>query len=152
MSEDYYFKAREWQYKGIHPRILCEELLEGEKEIGLLDFKIWCFNGNPKFVEIINGPFTARHCAYFDLDWNKLPLRIGYPLINKEISRPVQLKEMLSVAQSLSEGIPYVRVDLYNIEGRVIFGEMTFTPGSGFKDIQPPKFDHLWGKELILPR
>jgi len=79
-------------------------------------------------------------------------LRIGYPLNNKEISKPAQLQEMLSVARSLSDGIPYVRVDLYNIDGRIIFGEMTFTPGSGFKNIQPPEYDHLWGQELILPR
>ena len=151
MSEDYYFKAREWQYKGIPPKILCEELLEDDNKNGLLDYKIWCFNGKPKFIEIINGPFTARQCAYYDLDWKKMDLRIGYPLNKNEIPSPAELNEMLSIAQSLSDGIPYVRVDLYNIKGRVIFGEMTFTPGSGFKNIQPPEFDHLWGQELILP-
>jgi len=62
------------------------------------------------------------------------------------------LKEMLSIAESLSGKIPYVRVDLYCIEKRIVFGEMTLTPGSGFKTIQPPEFDQLWGKELALPR
>jgi len=152
MKEDFYYKAREWQYKGIPPKILCEELLVGDNELGLLDYKIWCFNGNPKFIEIMDGPVKARNCAYFDLDWQKMSLRIGYPLIKKEIPKPAALKEMLSIAESLSGKIPYVRVDLYCIEKRIVFGEMTLTPGSGFKTIQPLEFDQLWGKELVLPR
>ncbi len=78
-------------------------------------------------------------------------MRIGYPLREEEYPRPAQLDEMLAIAESLSNGIAFIRVDLYNFNSRVIFGEMTLSPGEGYKNIQPPEYDTLWGRELILP-
>jgi len=88
----------------------------------------------------------------YDLNWQKLEVQITFPLITKVIPRPAQFAELISTAKSLSEGIPFVRVDLYNFEKRIIFGELTMYPAAGFQKITPPDFDYLWGRELILPR
>ena len=88
----------------------------------------------------------------YDLNWQKLDVQITFPLITKEIPRPAQLVEMLSIAKSLSDGIPFVRVDLYNFEKRIIFGELTMYPAAGFQKINPPILIISGGAELILPR
>ena len=152
MTRNFYYHGREWQYNNIPPKIICEEYLAGDKKLGLLDYKIWCFHGKPKCVEVFSGRFTSLKRSLFDLEWNKLEVRIGYPLIDIEIPQPTHLAEMIEISKKLSEGFPYARVDLYNFDTKVVFGEMTFTPGGGYQNIQPPDFDFLWGKEIILPR
>ena len=151
LADNYYYHEREWQYKDIPPKIMCEEFLEGDKKFGLLDYRIWCFNGQPKNIEVIIDRFGSTKRAFYDLDWQKMDVQITYPMITTEIPRPVQLAEMLSIAKSLSVGIPFVRVDLYNFEKKIIFGELTIHPAAGFQKINPPDFDYVWGRELILP-
>ena len=152
LKSNYYFSAREWQYNNISPKILIEEFLEGDKTLGLLDYKVWCFNGKPKYIEVFADRFTSIKSAFYDLDWVKLSEKVTYPMIVKEIPRPVQLDEMIEIADSLADGIPFVRVDLYNFSNRIVFGEMTFTPVSGFLGIEPESFDYFLGQELKLPR
>lgn len=152
MEKNYYYYEREWQFKDIAPKIMCEEFLEGDKKFRLMDYRFWCFNGQPKCAEVITERFGSTRRAVYDIDWHKLEVQINFPLINKEIPRPAQLAEMLSIAKSLSDGIPFIRVDLYNFEKRIVFGELTLTPDIGFQIINPLDFDYLWGKELILPR
>ncbi len=152
MGKNFYYEGREWQYKDIPPRIMCEEFLEGDKEFGLLDYKIWCFNGQPKYIDVITDRFIAAKRAIFDLNWQKLAVPFTLPPIDRDIPRPEQLGEMLKIAGTLSQGIPFVRVDLYNYGGKIIFGELTLTPRGGFQIIYPPEFDFKWGNELILPR
>ena len=107
------------------------------EELGgnLYDYKIHCFNGKPKFIQCIGDRDLAAHTAYqtfFDFEWNDIGWTFeDYPHFPYQVDRPKNLERMYEIACILSEDFPYVRVDLYNLSGRILFGEMTFVPLSG---------------------
>jgi len=152
LGKNFYFVQREWQYKNISPKIICEEFLEGDKKLGLLEYKFWCFNGIPKYIEIVYNRFYSTQRTIYDLNWRKVDIQITYPNIDRETPRPEGLSNMLEIAKCLSEGLPFVRVDLYNFNHRIYFGELTLTPAGGFQRIQPTEFDFTLGRELVLPQ
>jgi len=152
LEKNFYYIQREWQYKEIVPKIICEEFLEGDKHFGLMEYRFWCFNGSPKIVEIFYGRFKSPQRSIYDLNWRKLDMRVKYPMIVQKIARPKQLEGMLEISRILTEGIPFVRVDLFNFEDQIYFGEMTLTPAGGFQLITPPEYDYILGRELVLPR
>ena len=125
----------ESHYTYCEPRIIAEEYME-EIAGGLYDYKIHCFGGKPCFIQCIGDRDLAAHTGYqrhLDLEWKNLGWTFeDYPQFPYELSRPGCLEEMLEVASALSKGLAYVRVDLYDLGDRVLFGEMTLTPGSGF--------------------
>lgn len=156
MKENFAFKLGfELQYKDILPKIVVEEFINSESE-GLSDFKIHCFNGKPEFIQIIGERDLEKHSAkevFFDTKWNVLDCTYTYPNPDKEsikkIKEPIQLNQMLVIAEKLADGFKYVRVDLYLLEnGTIKFGEMTFTAASGFDHWNPQEYDKKWG-ELI---
>ena len=126
-------------YLKIKPCIIAEKLLPiSEGEISLIDYKIWCFSGEPYCILVTFGRTESTvNIALYDLEWNPMPQYIkstGHVLAQsgKEISRPECLEEMLRISKILSDGIPQVRVDLYNIKNRPVFGELTFSTGFGY--------------------
>lgn len=127
--------ALERHYKNINRKIIAEQYIEG-LEGSLYDYKIHCFNGKPVFIQCIGNRNLKLHTGeqgIYDLEWNKLEWTFEtYPAFNQEVSKPQRLKEMLEIATKLASGFKYVRVDLYDLEDKVLFGEMTFTPGAGF--------------------
>lgn len=152
MNLTYGYTWFETQYIQIPKRIIAEKYIE-QLDGGLIDYKIHCFNGEPQFVQIIgdrNG-HTGRQ-AFMDIHWNKLNFSTGdYPLYEHDLERPVCFEEMIEVSRKLSKEFYYVRVDLYEIDGKVKFGELTFTPYAGLYNWNPPETNIQLGKMIKLP-
>jgi len=148
---NWYHKKGEWNYKNIHPRIICEKYLEGDKQVGLVDYKFFCYHGNPKFIDVHVDRFTNHMEALYDKKWILQPFHLEYPPPpNREIPQPAQLDLMVELAKKISSGIDFCRVDLYNFNNSVIFGEITFYDGSGFDLFIPREFDYILGTYLNL--
>lgn len=134
VKTEFCWYAFEMQYRRIKNMIFAEKFVE-EMGGNLYDYKIQCFDGKPMWIECVGDRNLLKHTGYqryFDLDWNRLDWSDEtYPDFQHDVPRPENLDEMLTVATKLSEGFNYVRVDLYNINGKIYFGEMTFTPGAG---------------------
>ena len=151
--ENYGYKTGEYFYCRIRPRIICEKYLEDD-DGELLDYKIHCFDGEPKFIQVDFDRNTGKaHTRnFYDTGWKEIPVSVLYPR-NRErkLERPKHLEQMLTYARLLSKGFPMVRVDFYYVNGNIIFGELTFAHGCGLEKITPGKYDKLWGKWIPLP-
>lgn len=160
------FKFRKWmkinyayrwglepQYKGIKPRIIAEEYLENETD-DLYDYKIWCFNGEPKYIQFLSERNTAGlKMAFYDAEWNRQEFVDNPPRQNNEVEKPGNLDEMLETAAVLAKDFCHVRVDLYRMNnGEIKFGEMTFTPASGACKWDPPEYNKILGDMITLPK
>ncbi|MFW6009572.1 MAG: ATP-grasp fold amidoligase family protein [archaeon] len=153
MKLNYYWRTREWVYKDIKPRIICEKYLEEPGLSEVKDYKIFCFNGEPKIIQVDFNRFTHHKRNLYDLDWNFLNVKIEYPSDkNKKIKKPEKLNKMLKLSKKLSEGFSHVRVDFYYVKNKIIFGEMTFFHGSGMEKIIPEEFEIKMGNWLDLPK
>lgn len=144
LDTDYSLRNYEYQYRKIDRRILIEEVLDDGEQGGPLDYKCWCFDGKVECVQVDDAAQTIN--PFFDCNWQRLP--IGYrPLVREiAIGRPRNLEEMIAVASQLSRGIDFVRVDLYDLKSRIVFGEMTFTPMAGHAKFNPPDCETRFGK------
>lgn len=155
LQTNYYWIGREWPYKNVKPRIIAEQYMEDTDKPGeLTDYKIHCFNGEPKLVQVITDRFLDSGMIndHYTLDWEKLDLVRGhYAASDKSVPRPPEIDEMLKLAKKLCQGTYYVRTDFYIIAHRVYFGEITFFPASGFNPFHPDKWDKIWGEWLKLP-
>ncbi len=151
MARDYAFKAGlELQYKGIKPKIIAEKFIE-DTNGELNDYKIMCFNGEPKFVWVDCGRYSNHTKNIYDLDWNLQPFKMTYPISKTPIARPENLDKMIELAKILCKDFAFVRVDFYNVDGKIYFGEMTFTSMSGTDKFEPEKYDLELGNMLTLP-
>lgn len=135
LKTPYWAESIEPQYRYINRRIIAERYIE-EMDGSLYDYKLHCFHGEPVFIQCIGERDLKSHSGFqmnYDLCWNRLPWTFSdYPDFQHEVKKPETLNQMIQIARILSDGVPYVRVDLYEINGNVLFGEMTFTPYSGF--------------------
>lgn len=146
--------GREWGYYNIKPKIICEKLLEKDSNNDLVDYKFFCFNGVPFCLYVIVERFLEDgiKLGIYDLNFNQLPYRRSdIRGLNKNVAKPKNFERMIEIAKTLSHDFPHVRVDLYNINGRIYFGEMTFYDGSGYKGYIPDEFDFIMGKQFTLP-
>lgn len=150
-----YWYGREWPYKNVHPVVLAEKLLHpNSDETELLDYKILCFNGKPDNIMVCSGRNTGElRYYYFDLEWNFLRYQsVDMDLPNDfTLPKPKHLNLMIELASKLAKGIPLVRVDFYEAEGQVWFGELTFYPCAGFDLDITRETDLLFGNKLVLP-
>lgn len=144
--------GREWAYYGLKPGIVVEELLVNKEnpDAGMNDYKIFCYNGKPKYIVVDVDRYIGHKRNFYDVEWNNLHIGSDCPASDREIEKPVGLAKMLEIAEKLSEGFPYVRVDLYNNGGKIYFGELTFYPWSGYVQFTPDKADYLFGEEFSL--
>ena len=139
-----FYKGFQPHYIGIVPKILIEEYMSDTKG-ELRDFKFLCFNGEAKFCWVDIGRY-ANHCRnIYDLDWKLQPWRQVKPNYTGEVEKPAHFKEMINIANTLCKGFSHVRVDLYNVDGKIYFGEMTFSNGGGHDRIIPPEYDRIIG-------
>ena len=155
MRRNYYYRSGlEWVYKNIKPKLICEKYLEQEDEKPFNDYKFFCFEGIPKFVQVDVDRFGGYFKYYFDLNWNKLPFhRKTYDnIIEEEILPPANFDEMKLLAEKLADKLPFVRVDFYSINDKTIFGEMTFYPSDGRQDFVPDEYNKIIGDYLVLPK
>lgn len=153
LHNNIFWPGREWPYKNMKARIVVEEFLK-DVSGSLMDFKFFCFNGQVKFIQANKGRDTNNHAQnFYDLDWNILPFGKDLePRPDIAIDAPTKLVEMITIAKDLSSAFPFVRVDFYEVEGQIIFGEMTFYPKSGLPDFTPPEYDGILGGYLSLPQ
>lgn len=148
-----FWATREYPYKNVKPRILAEEFLDDHSTdtTGLTDYKFFCFNGVPKFMFVAtNRPIDTRF-DFFDISFNHLPFRQGHPLSSKPIRKPERYAEMVEIAKKLSKGYQHVRIDLYNMSGKIYFGEYTFFHYSGMVPFIPHEWDEKLGRYLKFP-
>jgi hypothetical protein len=150
LKVNYAYKSGfEMQYKDIVPKIFTEEFIKNTNE--LFEYLIFCFNGEPKMILFASGKRSDTICCtMFDTKWNNLHFNYGGCLHTEDVPSPKNLGTMLEIAKILSKDFKFVRVDLHNIDGKIFFGEMTFTPASGYMKFQPKKYDRILGKMLKL--
>lgn len=144
--------GREWPYYGVKPRIICEKYLEKDKNNDLIDYKFICFNGKVSCLFVNTERFSEiMKFGIYSRDFQHLPYkRKGLRDTDSSVKKPINYGYMLEIAESLSKGFPHVRVDLYNIDGEIFFGEMTFFHGSGYIDFEPDEFDYILGEQFEL--
>ena len=152
MSENYFYRLREWPYKNVKPRIIAEEFINDGKEGQLKDYKFFCFNGRVKFLKIDFDRFSNHRANYYDLNMKLLPFgEVDFmPDRNHIEKKPQNFEKMLELAEVLSEGLPFIRVDFYNVDGKIYFGELTFFPASGLGKFTDEKWDVEIGNMLEL--
>lgn len=154
LQQNFYYHNREWPYKDVQPRIIAEAYMEDASTSELRDYKFFCFDGEPRMLFVASDRQTAGEETkfdFFDMDYNHLDLRNGHPNAAVPPEKPAQFGLMRELAQKLSRGIPHVRVDLYEVNGRVYFGEMTFYHWSGMVPFDPPEWDRKLGSWIGLP-
>lgn len=152
LSKNFYWEHREYPYKNVKPRIIAEQYMVDESGTELKDYKFFCFDGQPKMLFIATDrPYDTRF-DFYDIDFNHLPFKQGHPLATKKIAKPKGFDEMVRLAKLLSQGMPHVRVDFYDINGKIYFGEFTFFHFSGNVPFEPDEWDYRVGEWLQLPK
>ena len=153
LKHDYYHFGREWPYKNIHPRILAEQYMEDEAAGELRDYKFLCFGGKVKCFKIDFDRFSGHHANYYDPDGRLLDIGIvnNPPVFDRELHMPTDIEKMKEIAEKLTEGLPFCRADLYEVNGRIYFGELTFYPASGFAKYTTRDADMELGSWIPLP-
>ncbi|OQA64843.1 MAG: hypothetical protein BWY38_02900 [Ignavibacteria bacterium ADurb.Bin266] len=152
LKHNYFYDGREWPYKNIVPRIIAEQYMVDESGTELKDYKFYCFDGDPKLLLVATDRGIDIRFDFFDIDFNHLSLlQAGDKNATKQILKPKNYEKMVDIARKLSEGIPHVRVDLYNVNGKIYFGEMTFFSAGGIVPFKPEKWDYILGSWIKLP-
>lgn len=155
INSNFFYVGREYQYRSIRPMILCEKFLSDSGNIPM-DYKFYCFNGIPDVILVCKDRFskeTHRASYYFyNQDWEFLPLNKGENLSSDpHIKKPRNLDEMIIIAKKLSQDFLFARIDLYNIDGCIYFGEITLSPNSGFDPDITEETDKILGEKLKIP-
>lgn len=151
LNNNYYYWGREWPYKNVKPRIIAEPYLDNGNGLGLVDYKFYCFDGVPKYLYVSEGleNHSTAKISFLNMDWTFAPFgRSDYKPFEKLPIMPEKFSQMESFASKLSKDFKFIRVDLYEIEGKVFFSELTFYPCSGMMPFNPPEYDEKIG-ELI---
>lgn len=154
MQRDYYWHGREWQYKNMRPRIICEKYLADESDFELKDYKFHCFNGEPKIATVVLNRFQegGPNGNFYDMAWNLLPFYQHYPPSTSNVPKPKNFEKMKEIACKISEGLLYIRIDYYEAAGQLYMGELTLHPASGWLGFIPESADGLVGSWLELPQ
>lgn len=155
LKSNFFYIGREYQYRNIKPRIICEQFISDNGKVPM-DYKIYCFNGKPDVILVCRDRFSNNsHRAsylYFDQDWKFQPLNKGDEnLVDVDILKPKNLDEMIEIARELSKDFFFARIDLYNIDGQIYFGEITLSPNSGFDPDIKYETDLMFGEKLKIP-
>lgn len=153
LKRNFFYSGREWPYKNITPCIIAEKYMEDTVLGELRDYKFFTFGGVPKVVHIVSNrqnPNEETYGDFFDMDYNHIDLTMGH--INAPVppEKPVNFEKMKEFAAKLSEGTKHLRVDFYEVDGHLYFGELTFFQDSGFADIQPPRWNDILGSWISL--
>ena len=151
LKYNFYYRAREWAYKNVKPRIIAEQYMEdGNKR--LIDYKFFCFNGKVEFMFIASGRGTDLRFDFFTKDFQHIKTTNGVPNANVTPKKPTCYDDMIKIAEKLAEGINNVRVDLYDIDGRIYFSELTFYHNGGMVVFNPYEIDRRLGEKFVLKK
>lgn len=154
LEQDYFILWREWPYKNVQKRIIAEKYIEPDSKTNdLPDYKFFCFNGQPKYCQVISGRNSEMKIDFFDKEWQHQPFHepYNYSFADIEPSKPKQFEKMWAAAAILAEGIPFSRIDFYEVGDTVYFGEITFFPTTGLGGFDPKEWDMIFGKMIQLP-
>ncbi|MEQ8237152.1 MAG: ATP-grasp fold amidoligase family protein [Syntrophomonadaceae bacterium] len=152
LKENYYYQHREWGYKDIRPRIICEQLIHTKDNNQPRDYKFFCFDGEPRFLVVVTDRATGAMMNFYDLEWNVLPVTQHYPPINYVLDPPGNFDTMIAIAKKLSQGFRHMRVDLYlDAEENIFVGELTFYHFAGIVKFEPEEYDEYFGRFFHLP-
>ena len=151
LKRDFYLCHREWPYKNVKPRIIAEQFLEDMDE--LVEYKLFCFDGKVKMILVCKGQAhgSGRTNDYCDVNLQRLPFTSLNPNSQGELKVPDELPQLISFAETLSAGIPHLRVDTYLADGKIYFGELTFFHNTGLGEFDPPEWDKILGDWITLP-
>ena len=157
LKKNAYWQGREWPYKNVEKKVFAEEFMADDTNKELIDYKFYCFDGKPQFLYCSYAAFKngSKHdqLTFFDLDMNPAPFhRTDHDPFPDPIKKPENFDEMIELCQKLSKGIPFVRVDLYNINKQVYFSEFTFSPGSGYGIFSPEEWERKIGDMVVLKK
>ncbi len=160
LRKNMYRSTKEWPYKNVERRILCEKYMVDESGSELKDYKFYCFNGSPRFCQVVSNRFSEESTSkdVYDTNWQLQEFsgpfgRDDVPAtLNEPLERPEGYDKMLEIASQLSQGLPFARIDLYNINGKIYFGEITFYPASGLRSFYPAVWNKRIGDWLNLPQ
>lgn len=149
LKEDYYLPGRDKQYRDITPKIIADMYLEDNTGSELRDYKWWCFNGEPKYMYCTN---KGKHIYenFFDMDFHPVEINHNFPRLKPEMEKPAEFELMKGLAAKLSKGIPFVRVDFFDVNHHVYFGEFTFFDWGGLMPFSG-NWDMELGKLIVLP-
>ena len=145
LKSNYYWACREYQYYHIKPRVMIEEYLRNQDGSGPLDYRFWCFKGIPEVIQVDNRAHDIN--PFFDTKWNQLDLYYREGASRPAIAKPMNFEQMISIASRLSAGFDFVRIDLYNMDGKIYFGEFTLTPTAGELKLRPESWDLKLGEK-----
>ena len=157
LNNNYFKSCREWPYKDVKRKIIAEEYKEDESGTELKDYKLYCFNGEPKFCQVDFGKGNGKKRTDFtrniyDMDWNFLDIQYNHPNDpTMLIQKPLQFEKMKELARILAKGEPFMRTDFYSIGNQILFSEITFYPIAGFGWVEPHELDQSWGDLITLP-
>lgn len=152
LRNNYFYFGREYPYKNVPSRIICEQYIADGNFMELRDYKFYCFNGEPKILLIASNRFADLKLDFYDMDLNLLPFTKGhYMHSNNIVTRIEALDSMIEIATKFSKGIPFLRVDLYYINSKIYFGEFTFHPEGGTGHFHPREWDKKLGDMIKLP-
>lgn len=154
LKYNHFYRGREWAYKDVPPRIIAEMLLEDKKTPFLTDYKLFCFNGVPKLIMTARGSRDNENemvRRMYDTEWNILDIGMhGKPAVLDAEPKPQNLEKMIRISAQLSQNIPLLRVDLYEVTGRLYFGELTLYHSCGFEEFVPKEWDKKLGEMINL--
>ena len=147
LSRNYFYAGREYPYNGIKSYVIAEQLMKDENapDKSIEDYKFFCFGGEPKVMFVATDRSTDCRFDFFDMDFNHLDIVNIHPQADKPIPKPEKFEEMKEIAAKLSKGIRFVRIDLYELNGKLYFGEYTFFHGGGFRRCQPEEWEKRLG-------
>lgn len=152
LKRNYFYGGREHPYKNIKPRIICEKYMVDESGVELKDYKFLCFNGEPKVLFVASNRYIDVRFDFYDMELNRLPFTTGDHSFSEEsITKIESFGEMKELARKLSKGLIHIRIDLYNISGKVYFGEFTFHHNGGIVPFHPIEWDKKLGDLIKLP-
>lgn len=153
LRRNYYDHNREWPYKNVPHRIIAEAYMEDTTTAELRDYKFFTFSGEPKVLYIAQGRGRGEPTVadFYDMEFNHLPFAIDHDMADVPPEKPACFEEMKHLAEILSEGTPQLRVDFYEVDGKVYFGEMTFFHCSGMEAFHPEEWDRIFGDWVTLP-
>lgn len=153
LKDNYFWNSREWPYKNVKPRIIAEKYMVDESGVELKDYKLFAFDGEPKYIEVDFDRYLGGHKRnLYTLNWEYMDVRNKHPNAPEiQIAKPECLEKLIELSRKLSEGIPHVRTDFYVINEKIYFGELTFFHGSGMQKFEPESFEIEMGNWLTLP-
>lgn len=151
MRRSHYWKHREWAYRNIKPLIVAERLLQDPAWSSPTEYSFYCFDGVPGFIRVHTDRARDHATDTFDADWTRAPFVLRRPDSGRALPRPPNFEEMTDCARRLSRGWAFVRVDMFGVEGRTVFQEMTWYPNAGTSHFTPESYDRYWGDRLRLP-